>query len=348
MTELAPFRVSNGGKMLWENPCARNNVANVLFLESPAGVGFSHSNTSSNYIIGDTKTAADSFTFLVNWLERFPEYKTRDFFITGENYAGRYVPRLAQLILHNNKITNQTVINLKGATIGNGEYDIETQNRGTYDYYWTHALISDEIHQGIVSNCNFSSADPPSDACQTYKSQAHSDIGHIDSNNIYAPLYEYDPCSDNYVYPYLNTPAVQKSLHANTTGIPGPWKNYKYICYDVFGYIGHNWDDEIDTVLPVIKEHPSGGISVWLYNGDIDSVCSVTTTRYALNKLRLSAKTPWHAWYTQGEVGGYTVEYENLTFVTVRGAGHLVPSYQPARALTLFSSFLVGKLPPSN
>ncbi|XP_071902560.1 serine carboxypeptidase 1-like [Coffea arabica] len=354
MTELGLFRVSKAGKTLWENPYAWNNVENVLFLESPAGVGFSYSNTSSDYIIGDTKTAADSYTFLVNWLERFPEYKTTEFFIAGQGYAGRYVPQLAQLILlHNNKITNQTVINLKGVAVSDTFIESSIVFRRTYDYYWTHALISDEIHQGIVSNCNFSSADPPPDACQTYKSQAHSAKGHIDSNNIYAPLCsssssstpplinEYDPCSDNYVYTYLNTPAVQKSLHANTTGIPGPWKNYN-------GYIGHNWDDETDTVLPVIKELISSGVSVWLYSGDIDSVCSVTTTRYALNNLRLSAKTPWYAWYTQGEVGGYAVEYENLTFVAVRGAGHLVPSYQPARALTLFSLFLVEKLPPSN
>ena len=94
-----------------------NVVANVLFLESPAGVGFSYSNTSSDYITGDTKTAADSYTFLVNWLERFPEYKTRDFLITGESYAGHYVPQLAQLILHIKKITNQTVINLKGVAV---------------------------------------------------------------------------------------------------------------------------------------------------------------------------------------------------------------------------------------
>lgn len=46
------------------------------------------------------------------------------------------------------------------------------------------------------------------------------------------------------------------------------------------------------------------------------------------------------------QVGGYAIEYENLTFVTVRGSGHFVPGYQPARALTMFSSFINGALPP--
>lgn len=48
------------------------------------------------------------------------------------------------------------------------------------------------------------------------------------------------------------------------------------------------------------------------------------------------------------QVGGYVVGYKGLTFATVRGAGHMVPSYQPQRALTMISSFLLGELPPEN
>jgi serine carboxypeptidase-like clade 2 len=32
--------------------------------------------------------AEDNFIFLQNWFEAFPEYKGRDFYITGESYAG--------------------------------------------------------------------------------------------------------------------------------------------------------------------------------------------------------------------------------------------------------------------
>ena len=93
-------------------------VANVIFLESPAGVGFSYTKNSTElYDFGDESTAIDSYTFLVNWLERFPEYKTRDFFITGESYAGHYVPQLAYTILSRNKESKQTIINLKGIAV---------------------------------------------------------------------------------------------------------------------------------------------------------------------------------------------------------------------------------------
>jgi len=93
-------------------------VANIIFLESPVGVGFSYTNTTSDYDqIGDTKTAHESFTFLVNWLERFPEYKARGFYISGDGYGGHYVPQLAYTILVNNKLSNQTIINLQGIAV---------------------------------------------------------------------------------------------------------------------------------------------------------------------------------------------------------------------------------------
>ncbi|XP_026400925.1 serine carboxypeptidase-like 32 [Papaver somniferum] len=102
------------------------------------------------------------------------------------------------------------------------------------------------------------------------------------------------------------------------------------------------------TVLPVIKELMNSGISVWMYSGDTDGRVPVTSTRYSINKLTTSVKTKWYPWYNKEQVGGYAIEYENLTFVTIRGAGHFVPSYQPARGLAFLKSFLEGKLPPSS
>lgn len=144
MEELGPFRVNRDGMTLSLNKYSWNNgtincivnvldqllpgslltaldlwtVANVLFLESPAGVGFSYSNTTSDYTDrGDKNTAVDSYTFLVNWLERFPQYKKRDLYIAGENYAGHYAPQLAYTIITRNNSTDQPRINLKGIAV---------------------------------------------------------------------------------------------------------------------------------------------------------------------------------------------------------------------------------------
>uniref|UniRef100_A0A2N9HTT5 Carboxypeptidase n=1 Tax=Fagus sylvatica TaxID=28930 RepID=A0A2N9HTT5_FAGSY len=118
LLEVGPFRVLSDGKSLFEDIFSWNYAANVLFLESPVGVGFSYSNTTSDYDNnGDRRTATDNYVFLVNWLERFPEYKNRDFYIAGESYAGHFVPQLAHTILYHNKKANKTIIDLKGIIV---------------------------------------------------------------------------------------------------------------------------------------------------------------------------------------------------------------------------------------
>ncbi|XP_076912637.1 serine carboxypeptidase 1-like [Bidens hawaiensis] len=308
MEELGPFRVNSDGKTLYRNDYAWNNVANVIFLESPAGVGFSYSNRSSDYTTGDKRTAKDSYMFLVNWLNRFPQYKTRDFFITGESYAGHYVPQLASLILSENKKTNQTVINLKGIAIGNAWIDDATSIEGEYDYAWTHALISDEIHVGITNYCDFESGNI-SDKCEKHQRQAGNEIGEIDLYNIYAPLCHdnaqkplsqgsvktFDPCSDDYVDTYLNRADVQEDLHARNTS----WSH----C----GGVG--WTDSPTTILPTINQLVEDGIIVWIYSGDIDGVVPITSSRYSINKLKIPVEVGWRPWYYNQEVGGYVVGY---------------------------------------
>ncbi|KAF7137829.1 hypothetical protein RHSIM_Rhsim07G0231200 [Rhododendron simsii] len=348
MEELGPFRVNSDGKTLFRNEYAWNDVANVIFLESPAGVGFSYSNTSSDYTtVGDNRTAEDSYTFLVNWLERFPQYKSRDFYIAGESYAGHYVPQLAYTILSKNKITNQTVINLKGIAIGNAWIDDNTSNQGIYDYYWTHALNSDETHAAITKNCDFVTGNLTRQ-CIQYLDQGDEEVGDIDIYNIYYPLCDpsapkrppvgsvndFDPCSDNYVASYLNLPEVQKALHTiNTT-----WSACSHV----------GWTDSPSTILPTIKQLIDSGLRLWVYSGDIDGRVPITSSRYSINTFKLPVETAWRPWYSNEEVGGYVVGYKGLVLTTVRGAGHTVPSYQPERALNMISSFLKGTLPPSS
>nr|GMD91448.1 putative serine carboxypeptidase-like 23 [Ipomoea batatas] len=348
--ELGPFRPARDGITLNRNPFAWNAEANIIFLESPAGVGFSYSNTTADYdLTGDNSTALDNYAFLVNWLERFPEYKTRDFFLTGESYAGHYIPELARLILHNNQFPNLPKINLKGILVGNPYLDYETRMKGMMEYYWSHGLISDDLYNDILSTCDFSSPDSPSDKCQDLvDNQTAREMGNVYLYDIYAPLCHsdspsfhisgFDPCTEEYIHAYLNNFQVQTALHANITATPHPWnkRNDK---------LNGDWKMPA-TVLHIVKELMQSGIRFWIYSGDTDSVMPLTDTRRSIKKLGASVKTSWYPWYLRGEVGGYAVEYENLTLVTVRGSGHFVPSYQPARALVVFTSFINGQLPP--
>lgn len=46
------------------------------------------------------RAAHDNFAFVVNWLERFPQYKGRPFLITGESYAGTKPPTIILIIIY--------------------------------------------------------------------------------------------------------------------------------------------------------------------------------------------------------------------------------------------------------
>ena len=63
-------------------------VANIVFLESPAFVGWSYSNRTSDRVVGDARTAEDTLKFLLGFLDRFPAFKGRPFWIAGESYGG--------------------------------------------------------------------------------------------------------------------------------------------------------------------------------------------------------------------------------------------------------------------
>ncbi|BAH94602.1 Os09g0462901 [Oryza sativa Japonica Group] len=308
--------INSDNKTLSRNEYAWNNVANVLFLESPAGVGFSYSNTSSDYDkSGDQRTANDSYIFLVNWLERFPEYKGRAFYISGESYAGHYAPQLAATILTHNMESKRMIINLQGILVGNPCLDEFKNLKGQIDYLWSHGVISDEVLANITKNCRFS----PSDGKACSDAMDAFDSGNTDPYDIYGPVCinapdgkffpsrivpGYDPCSNYYIHAYLNNPVVQKALHARVT--------------------------------------------TWLgCNGDLDSVCPLTATRYSVGDLGLAVTEPWRPWTANREVGGYVQQYTGgLVFISVRGAGHQVPYFQPEKALIVVSSFLRGALPP--
>ncbi|KAK7273323.1 hypothetical protein RIF29_14372 [Crotalaria pallida] len=368
--EIGPFRINKMASGLYINKFSWNTVANLLFLETPAGVGFSYTNRSTDLKdTGDRRTAKDSLQFIIQWLERFPRYKNRELYISGESYAGHYVPQLAKEIMTYNSKTKQP-INLKGIMVGNAVTDIYYDNLGTVNYWWSHAMISDLTYRRLMNKCDFHQQ-KESDECDSLYSYAmDKEFGNIDQYNIYAPpcnnsdgsnsathrnmrlphrpyhqafrkLSGYDPCTEKYAEIYYNRPDVQEALHANKTGIPYKWT----ACNEI---LNRNWNDSDASVLPIYRELMQHGIRIWVFSGDVDSVVPVTATRYSLSQLKLATKIPWYPWYVKSQVGGWTEEYEGLTFATVRGAGHEVPLFKPRAALQLFKSFLAGKPLPKS
>ncbi|GMP57178.1 hypothetical protein CsSME_00021368 [Camellia sinensis var. sinensis] len=286
--ELGPLRVNASGSGLEFNRHSWNKEANMLFVESPVGVGFSYTNTSADFTkLDDVFVAEDVYNFLVNWMKRFPHFKNHDVFISGESYAGHYVPQLAELVYDRNKDTSKYPhINLKGF--------IQTQNYG---------LRRMRIGGGGG----------------------------------------YDPCFSTHTQHYFNRVDVQTSLHANTRGVANGFVNWNVCNHSVF--VTYNFT--VFFVLPIYTKLIKGGLKIWIYSGDTDGRVPVIGSRYCIEALGLPLKSPWRSWYHNHQVGGRIVEYEGLTYVTVRGAGHLVPLDKPSQALSLIRSFLSGQHLPT-
>ncbi|CAE5966533.1 unnamed protein product [Arabidopsis arenosa] len=357
--EIGPFRVASDGKTLHPKLYAWNQLANLLFLESPAGVGFSYSNTTSDlYTTGDQRTAEDSYRFLVNWFERFPQYKHKDFYIVGESYAGHFVPQLSKLVHERNKGFKNPAINLKGFMVGNAVTDDYHDYIGTFEYWWNHGLISDSTYHQLKTACYSESSQHPSLQCMVALRNAELEQGNIDPYSIFTKPCNstvalksflkgrypwmsraYDPCTERYSNVYFNRVDVQKALHANVTRLPYPWK----ACSDI---VGSYWEDSPLSMLPTYKELITAGLKIWVFSGDTDAVVPVTATRYSVDALKLETITNWYPWYDHGKVGGWSQVYKGLTLVTVAGAGHEVPLHRPRQAFILFRSFLESKPMP--
>jgi len=102
MQEHGPCIIDDGETFVKTNPHPWNERANMLYLESPAGVGFSYLNNEDDVKTNDMQQSMDAYEALLSFYEAFPEYLANDLYITGESYAGIYVPYLAwQIYQHN-------------------------------------------------------------------------------------------------------------------------------------------------------------------------------------------------------------------------------------------------------
>lgn len=132
LVELGPFLLSDlsysgiiyeqtGMPQLIYNNNGWQKFANVLALSMPPPVGFSYCTPPGPSASGsdcgewnDTSTADVTYFALNSWLKEFPQFKSNNMFVTGESYAGVYVPMLVQRILDN----PSDGINLHGFAVG--------------------------------------------------------------------------------------------------------------------------------------------------------------------------------------------------------------------------------------
>ncbi|CAH8865479.1 unnamed protein product [Trichobilharzia szidati] len=142
------------GPSLVNNPYSWNKLGNVLYLESPAGVGFSYS-LDGNVTTDDDQTALNNHHALLHFLEKFPEYEGRKLYVTGESYGGVYVPTLALLLKDSPRFK------LAGIAVGNGLTSHTLNDNSLLYFIRYHGLVDESSWNDLLAKCC-------SDQCSTW------------------------------------------------------------------------------------------------------------------------------------------------------------------------------------
>lgn len=132
MIENGPFAVvagaGGGAPTLKLRETSWHKVAHVLYVDQPAGTGLS---PVDDYDGNQIEVDAHFEAFLHNWLDLYPGFAGKRIYMSGESYAGIYLPWIAQTIVEGNAKGGAgrggRQLNIAGVMLGNPWSDPVTQ-----------------------------------------------------------------------------------------------------------------------------------------------------------------------------------------------------------------------------
>lgn len=370
LAENGPFYVNKDGKTLSENPFSWNTEANVLYLESPVGTGYSYSD-DKNYQTNDDEVAENNYLALQSFFIKFPNFTQNEFYIVGESYGGIYVPTLSLKI-----VEGTANINFKGFAVGNGLSDYTLNDQAVIYFGYYHGLFGEKLWADLNQYC-----------CQDGKCNFHNNtdanckenirlafhITYETGLNMYS-LYE-DCCGGigshyhhfqadinllfrfyQFSLPKKVVSAGQKGFENNCLNVTAEttWLNQEevrkalHISDDVqsWEFCSEEVEDEYyynyTTMLDFYFKLLSSGLRVLVYNGDTDMVVNYLAGQWFVESLNHKLASNYTPWLYNNQIAGFYLQYSNMTFLTVKGAGHMVPQSTPGAALKMFISFLTN------
>lgn len=365
LVENGPCTVKNGRTRI--NPYSWHQNANVMWVDQPAGVGFSTGLGTHD----EAGVARNMHVFLQNFYKSFPQYLQNKFYIFGESYAGHYVPAIAHKIWVENK-HDGFQMPLAGIGIGNGLTNPEEQYKW-YPKFGTDGCAAEGGHApGVLSPrtvglmkaampactagihyCNTGSKDPDTGAVIN----ATACLAALDMCNILTELpieatdrnpydvriacekqplcYDFDDATN-----YLNQADVQEQL-----GVSGKWGSCNRQVQILFTAAG-DYLVNFHTLIPELLED---GIEALIYSGEMDYLCNWCGNKAWATKLEWSGKDSFNKandddYQVGGEVAGRLRSANGFHFMQVYDAGHLVPMDKPHVALDMVNKFISGTL----
>ncbi|KAI0344359.1 alpha/beta-hydrolase [Trametopsis cervina] len=92
--ENGPLHVADDYS-LFSNNFSWHTQADYIWVDQPVGVGFGTVD-KGGFVADEDQMGLDFFGFLTNLVKVFPSLKTRPFYLTGESYAGTYIPYITK------------------------------------------------------------------------------------------------------------------------------------------------------------------------------------------------------------------------------------------------------------
>ncbi|GAA5815666.1 hypothetical protein MFLAVUS_009179 [Mucor flavus] len=370
--ELGPCQVNSFGNDTIRNPYSWNTAANVVFLDQPVNVGYSYGETK---VKSTQESARDVYAFLQLFLSEYTQYASNPFHISGESYGGHYLPAIStEIIRNNNKLTEKdegsaVKINFQSVLIGNGWTDPRTQ----FEHYETFACANDSVYKPLFNEATCANMKNSYPRCKKLMDTCYN---HPNSFTcIPATLY----CEKTQAGPFDKTGLNPYDIRKECEGDSGlcyslieSIEKYandedvrenlgvderagKYAgCSDSVGYRFYQTGDGAKDFSSHVAETLDSGVRVILYVGDMDWICNWVGNLEWSKKMEWSGKEGYNAavdekWYSDltGKHAGDVRSFNNLTFLRIFDAGHMVPYDQPENALDFFNKWL-SDLPLAN
>ncbi|EDW08695.1 venom serine carboxypeptidase [Drosophila mojavensis] len=334
-TENGPLQLEGQGKVQLRN-YTWSKTHNLIYIDNPVGTGFSFTDHDEGYARNEKDVGRNLHEAVMQLYELFDWGTSSGFWVTGESYAGKYVPALAYHIHKvQNSIETRVHIPLKGVAIGNGLSDPLHQLKYG-DYLYQLGLIDDngliQFYEAEKKGAELIEKRDMSGAFEVFDSLINGDLT---NGSIFSNLTGY-----NWYYNYLITkpnPAdaqLGKFLQAGATRRAIHVGNQPFHDLDKENKVElHLKEDVMDTVAPWIAELLNT-YTVCIYSGQLDIIVAYPLTRNYLNRLKFrdAAKykiAPREIWRIDGEVAGYVKHAGHLVEIMVRNAGHMAPHDQP-------------------
>ncbi|KAL4587219.1 hypothetical protein LXL04_000086 [Taraxacum kok-saghyz] len=195
MYEIGPFTINNANstwerQMLQLKPYSWTKAANIIFVDQPAGSGFSYAKTPEAYMTNDTFATMHGYQFIRKWLVDHPMFLNNSFYVGGDSYGGILVATIVQDIYNGNQVGERPHINIKGYVLGNAGTDTHDEFNSRIRYAHKMALLSDTIYKSTKENCHgeYLNVDTNNTLCVNDLQAVDKCLGRIFVEHILEPI----------------------------------------------------------------------------------------------------------------------------------------------------------------